>query len=75
MKNPTDIKAVHITSELPLYEVYLIKMTPPTKSSFKIIHSELAKPTGLLPRSAITLFYFLSFCLMFSDAASVLLPS
>ena len=29
----------------------------------KIIHRKLAEPTGLLPRSTITLFYFLSFCL------------
>ena len=34
MKDPTDIKAAHITSELPIYIVYLTKILyPPTKSN------------------------------------------
>ena len=34
MKDPTDIKAAHTTSELPIYIVYLTKILyPPTKSN------------------------------------------
>ena len=51
MINPTDIKAAYIISKLPLYEVYLIKITFLIKAIIKFIYNKLIKIMTLTPYS------------------------
>ena len=47
-RDPTNNKTAHITSKLPHYEVYLIKMTVLIRAVIKIMYIKLTNPTGLL---------------------------